>query len=234
MRVWHVWHFSIPFFLLLRCLFVCVCVFVTPARLHVRSNCAAREDAADDPVSGPDVLPLAMLWCHTLHPDEWEEAHMGLPCVWQEGPLWTPHHRRVSYQSQKSVVDDTKRSVYHLIWSSLTLVFNSLSHLEGILFLVDLPLLFKVALGVLFGWFGAWHVHVFAGFLWRSSTAAQTVMRSSSKKTAAGPQWNPRRKCKKSPLLLTTTGWTVRHVMIGEGRLRDKMESNKIRIKEMR
>lgn len=203
---------------------VCTCAFTCVL--------AAREDAADDPVSGPDVLPLAVLWCHALHPDEREEAHVGLPCVWQESALRTPHYRWVSCQSPEPLRNGIKRSVYHLfglnVLDLITLGRNLL------FFLVDLLLLFSVAAHprvYIFRCFGAWHGHVFAGFLWRSSTAAQTVMRSSLKKTAAGPQWNPRRKCRRSPLLPITTGWTVRHVMMGEGQLRHKMESNKIRIK---
>jgi len=58
-------------------LHVCVCVCV----------CAAGEDAADDSMPGADMLPPAVLRRHAVHPDEREEAHLGVSCVRQEGPL---------------------------------------------------------------------------------------------------------------------------------------------------
>lgn len=61
---------------------------------------AAGEDATDDPMPGTDMLPPAVLWCHTIHPDEREETHLGLSCLWQEGPVWTPHYRRVRPRCQ--------------------------------------------------------------------------------------------------------------------------------------
>lgn len=48
-----------------------------------------------------------------------------------------------------------------------------------------------------------------SGCLWRSSTAAWTVMRSSSRRMAAGPPWGPRRKCRRCPRP-PSTGWMVR------------------------
>lgn len=48
-----------------------------------------------------------------------------------------------------------------------------------------------------------------AGSSWRSSTAARTVTRSSSRRTATGPPWGPRRRCSRSPPRPTTTGWMV-------------------------
>lgn len=49
---------------------------------RVCTHCAAGEDAADDPMPGADMLPPAVLWRHTLHPDEREEANLGVSCMW--------------------------------------------------------------------------------------------------------------------------------------------------------
>lgn len=76
---------------------------------RVCTHCAAGEDAADDPMPGADMLPPAVLWRHTLHPDEREEANLGVSCLWQEGPLWTPHHRRVSHPKLHRLLYDPKK-----------------------------------------------------------------------------------------------------------------------------
>lgn len=48
---------------------------------YLRSLRAAGEDATDDPVPGADVLPSAVLRRHALHPNEREEAHLGVSCL---------------------------------------------------------------------------------------------------------------------------------------------------------
>lgn len=64
-----------------------VCVYMH-SRVHLFSMrdvcfasmaaCAAGEDAANDPVQIVDVYPPAVLRRHTLHPNEREEAHLGV------------------------------------------------------------------------------------------------------------------------------------------------------------
>lgn len=65
----------------------CVCMWT-----HV----TAGEDAADGSMPSADVLTSAVLRCYTLYPNEWEKTHLGVSSLWQEGPIWTPHHRWVS------------------------------------------------------------------------------------------------------------------------------------------
>lgn len=47
----------------------------------------AGQDEADDSLQGHNLLPPAVLRRNTLHPDEREEAHLGLSCVRQEGAV---------------------------------------------------------------------------------------------------------------------------------------------------
>ena len=58
---------------------------------------SAGEDEADHPMQSVDVLTPAVLWRYAVHPNEWEEAHLGVSRLWQEGTLRTPNNRRVSH-----------------------------------------------------------------------------------------------------------------------------------------
>lgn len=57
---------------------------------------SASEDADRSAVSGAHLCPLAVFRCHLLPANEWEEAHVDLPRVWQTGSLWAAHHWWVS------------------------------------------------------------------------------------------------------------------------------------------
>lgn len=59
------------------------------------SACVAGEDAANDPVQIVNVYPPAVLRRHTLHPNEREEAHLGVSRLWQKSTIRTPYYRRV-------------------------------------------------------------------------------------------------------------------------------------------
>lgn len=56
----------------------------------------AWQNAPHHPLQGPDLLPPAVFWCHSLHPNEREKANLGVPCVWQESSLRTSHYWWVS------------------------------------------------------------------------------------------------------------------------------------------
>lgn len=56
----------------------------------------AGEDEADNPLQSDDVLSPSVLRRHTLYPNEWEKADMGVSSLWQEGAVWAPHYWRVS------------------------------------------------------------------------------------------------------------------------------------------
>ena len=56
----------------------------------------AWEDEADHPVQSAHVFSPSVLRCYTLHPNEREEADLGVSSLRQEGTVRTPHYRRVS------------------------------------------------------------------------------------------------------------------------------------------
>lgn len=63
---------------------------------HLLFGSTASEDAAVCPVPGGDLCTSAVLWCSLLPTDEWEKAHMDVPCVWQTSTLWPAHNWWVS------------------------------------------------------------------------------------------------------------------------------------------
>lgn len=73
-----------------------------PFLLLLSFLCAVGEDAARCAVSGFDLCPSAMFRRGLLPADEWEEAHVDLPRLWQTCPLRAPYYRWV--RSKKHVL----------------------------------------------------------------------------------------------------------------------------------
>lgn len=95
---------------------VCMCMLTHVYLFSMLDVCfasmsayVAGEDAANDPVQVVDVYPPAVLRRHTLHPNEREEAHLGVSRLWQKSTVRTPHHRRVGLHATPNVnyQDDT-------------------------------------------------------------------------------------------------------------------------------
>lgn len=90
------WYFSCSV-----CLQTCACVYVYASFsmcdvcFASMSACVAGEDAANDPVQIVNVYPPAVLRRHTLHPNEREEAHLGVSRLRQKSTIRTPYYRRV-------------------------------------------------------------------------------------------------------------------------------------------
>ena len=53
---------------------------------------AAGKDALEHSMSSPHVYPPSVLRCSSLPPDEWEKTHVGVPSVWSQGSIRSPHH----------------------------------------------------------------------------------------------------------------------------------------------
>lgn len=60
---------------------------------------AAGQDAPYSALPGCYLLSSAVFWCCPLPANEWEKAHLDLPCVWQEGCIRESHYWWVSWTS---------------------------------------------------------------------------------------------------------------------------------------
>lgn len=75
------------------------CVFVKGCGYRLTSVCffsPVGQDAANGAVPGGDLLSPAVFRCCPLPADEWEETHLDLSCLWQEGCVRESHHWWVS------------------------------------------------------------------------------------------------------------------------------------------
>lgn len=61
----------------------------------LNSSPAAGENETDNPMPRCDLHTPAVFWCCSLSSNEWKEAYMDLPCLWQKGSLWEPNIRWV-------------------------------------------------------------------------------------------------------------------------------------------
>lgn len=52
----------------------------------------AGEDAAWGTMSSVNLCPPSVFRCSLFPSDEWKEAHMDLPSLWQARSIWAPHY----------------------------------------------------------------------------------------------------------------------------------------------
>lgn len=56
---------------------------------------AAGKNETDNPMPCCDLHTPAVFWCCSVYSDEWKEAYLDLPCLWQKGSLREPNTRWV-------------------------------------------------------------------------------------------------------------------------------------------
>ncbi len=100
----------------------------------------ARKDAVDDSLSSTHLLTPAVLWRYALHPNEWEETHLGVSGLRQESPIWAPNYWWVSAAYAFYTCDYGPSEIYKhfcywfFFWSTSHFLMCMIIYIQKLLF----------------------------------------------------------------------------------------------------